>query len=487
LRFRSQKNRGKGLILFPLFLFLLSSGIQAQWRELFTNLANFGNNKAVDLEALNSARGTLHFHYHFEDIYRKYLQDSRTFAVQQDHCSIQIRIPLQGTYRRHLLETSTSLAYLSADNHHDRASVTGELSGTGFSQNVRWTTSNGKYLFGFRGEFRESTGAIDLNIHEYPDSENPRLNKYFLDWLPLTFGDSINTDTRSELIDIGVWYSFPLTRNSRLRLLASKSVSNNLATFNYLNTTNKDTLNGWRQLDVPADVNRNHAEIRLTSPRPGFSSITLRYLGANTAFDSDNHPPPSADFESLGDGSIEYHNLALSSEYTVHQQRWTAGISLAGYHGNYRLQTPVLGYTTLLFIPLPIAHKASGRIRQGQIFSQNISYSTEFQTKHFNAHFTIDYLHSRYKLHTTGEAQLEFGLQSTPIDYPIKIDANIFDIDLQCRKNFKYITICYSFSQLFPIIRRIDDSPIKFTERVPERKIRERGGQAHQLSIEYYF
>jgi len=487
LNIQSQNNRGKRIFLFPLFFFILCVSLQAQWQAFFFGLANLHNTTVINLDALKTAQKKLTVDYHYEDIYRKFLIDDPAISIRQNRCKVQISLPFHKIKYIHLFQTSTGFSKISADNQPDLTSVNGSFAGSGFDQSAIWTTSNGKYLMGLQGRFSKSSGLTDLNIDTYPKSDDSKLNKYFLNWLPLTFGSPISTDISTRLTKIGGWYSLPITGNARLHLQLSRTISTDLLKFNYLNTTNKDTLNGIRQLDIPLDLNQNQVAVSWIRPGKNLSSVTLKYMGAQFTYHSDNHPPPGADYSSLGDGSLEFHSLAFSTNYTVRQHRFETGVSGASFHGDFEIQTPVLGYTTLLFIPVPIAHKACGKIRNGRALSQNLRYLTNFRFGQIEAQFSINYLHSRYKLRIDGEAQLELGLLSTSIDYPIKIDANIFDTKLLIRKRFNQLHVIYSIQQLLPIINRLDDSPIKFTKKVPGKEIRERGGQIHQLGIEYYF
>ena len=439
------------------------------------------------MQTLKIAQKKLAVNYSCEDIYRKYLSDKPATSVNQDKFNIQVLLTFHKSNRIHFLQSGTTISNLFADNQKNQTSVSGSLSGTGLDQTIIWAMSNGKYLTGLRGQFRKSTYSAEPSINSYPISDDTELNKYFLDWLPLTFGNPVYVDMTSQINEIGGWYSRPVLLNSRLRFQLSRTVSKNFLNFKYINSTNKDTLNGIRQIDIPINLEQNHLAISLIRPKSNLSSVTIIYLGARFAYLSDNHPPPASDFSSLGDGFIEYRSLSLSSNYKVLWHQFTAGMSYSNFYGDFKIQTPVLGYTVLLIFPVPIAHKASGHIRDGKAFSQNFKYMTNFRIRHTEVQFSVNYIHSSYRLRIDGSAQLELGLISTPVNYPLKIDANIFNIHFQLQRRIDRFSIIYSAHQIVPIIKRFDDSPIKFTEKIPGKKIRERGGMVHQMGIEYYF
>ena len=474
-------------MLFPFLLILFFHDTKAGWQDVFLNTANLENIEIINCEMINTARKTILVQYYYDDIYKKSLAEKSAATVKQDRCQAMVTYPIQRRGWSHFLQTDITITNLSADNRKDQTGVMGLLTGAGFDQTVTWAVKKDDHLLGIRAALRKSAGTTVLKIHEFPHSDDARLNKYLLDWLPLTFGDSINADFSTDASELCGWYTLPIDKNSTILLYLSRYTSRYRPTFRYLNTTNKDTLNGNRQLDIPFDTERNRIAISWMRPNFPLTSFTVGYSGIHLGFSSDNNPPPGADFEDLGNGFLDYNSVSLITDYIYNGHKFSAGISLAGFYGNFNLQTPVLGYTSLLFIPVPIAHKASGHINSGFSYSQKLCYLADFRIKQIVTQLSINYLHSRYSLRIDGTAQLEFGLSSSPIDYPVKIDANIFDLDFQISRTFNQIAILYNTSQLLPIIRRIDKSPIRFAEEVTKRRVRERGGRTHQLGIEYRF
>ena len=100
---------------------------------------------------------------------------------------------------------------------------------------------------------------------------------------------------------------------------------------------------------------------------------------------------------------------------------------------------------------------------------------------------SLSYTHAKYWFWMMGDAYLGFGLISTPIDYPVNIDANLWVVAYEVRYPAKIFDICYRIQQIVPLFKRLDESPIKMKRDIPGLKITNRGGQVHEFYISVFF
>ena len=79
------------------------------------------------------------------------------------------------------------------------------------------------------------------------------------------------------------------------------------------------------------------------------------------------------------------------------------------------------------------------------------------------------------------------GIKSDPLDYPYKYSLHLFDLNAEAEWRRGPLGIIYTFRQLIPSGRRMDDSPIRFSKKVPGVEYTYLGGQQHQINLAYYF
>jgi len=491
LRVISCKKWGESFWLFPLVFLVNSTSSQAQWQNLFSSLAIFRTIPVPVTEQIQAEKRQIELSYRFDDIYRKKVYNRQAFVINQQGLVAFVAYPFRVKSSYQLVTLRSNFHESSANNHNDRTAISGALEGDCFDHCLTWTIAGNKRMIGFLGRYSRIQNSVNLTIKSYPVSEDKKLNKYFLDWLPLTFGNPVTNHGKLKSSEMGGWGSIPINRGTQLQLAGSQVRSTNCLSFQYTNSTNKPILNGIRQLDIPINSELSQISLALLRPNRSISSIELSYLLTDLEFNSDNNPPTDttglvSDLESLGQGKLRNQGFSLTIGYTKKRHHFALGLSSSTIQGDLILQTPVLGYIKI-FIPTPVAHKADGQIERGRSFSQKLNYCTTTTFHNTEISLITDYIHSRYFLQIVGQAELEFGLICEPINYPIKIEANILDIQVKVRRQIKNFNLCYSLRQLIPIIRRLDESPFRLTEQIPGKKIAQRGGASHLFGISYEF
>ena len=476
------KHWGKRTILFPLFPLLFNIPAGAQWQNFFLTITNFRDIRTFNLNETVSLSPKLESGCQYGDVYRKKVSQNTALSISQNTAYLYLRYPYKIKNYSQILLFHTRLNSISGNNNKDQTAVNGTITGNGFDQLLMWSGTSGAGFIGFRGRYASFQNKSEISINSYPVSSDDRLNKFFLNWLKPTFGENIRVDIPTRLIEIGVWGSTPVRNHNRLRLLVNHLQFNSMFQFNYTNTSNSISLNGKRRLDLPVSIKQNQISLTLLRPDKSLNQFDITVLGTTLQYSTDNHPPILTDFKSLGEGAFHHHGISASLDYISGRHQFNGGLSASTYSGDFSIKTPVLG----LYL-LPISHEAEGNILKSYSLSQKIGWSGHYEIRETAMKFALDYIHSRYYFHIKGEAHLLFGLFSAPIDYPVQLDANIFDINGHIRRRFERFSLVYSFRQIIPLIKRLDDSPIRFIEEIPDRRIRHRGGQTHIINIEYLF
>jgi hypothetical protein len=482
LTIKAIKHWGKRTILFPLLALLFSIPAGAQWQNLFLNITNFRDIRTFNLDETVSLAPKLESGCQYGDVYRKKVSQNTALFISQNTAFIYLRYPYKIKKYSQILLLNIRLSSINGNNNKDRTAVNGTITGNGFDQLLMWSGTSGAGLIGFRGRYASFQNKSEISIKTYPVSTDYNLNKFFFNWLKPTFGENIDVDIPMRLFEIGAWGSTPVRNHNRLRLLVNHFQFNSMFQFNYTNTSNSISLNGNRRLDLPVSIRQNQVSLILLRPDKSLNQFDITLLGTTLQYSTDNHPPTFTDFTSLGEGAFYHHGISVSLDYISGHHQFNGGLSASTYSGDFSINTPVLG---LYLGFLPIAHEAEGNISESYSLSQKIGWSAHYEIRETAMTFALDYIHSRYHFSVNGEAQLEFGLFSAPIDYPVQLDANIFDINGHIRQRFQRFSLVYSLRQIIPLIKRQDDSPIHFTEKIPGRRISHRGGQTHTINIEY--
>lgn len=478
--------KGKGRLLFPFcFAALFLQITTARWQDSFAWLALLDDFNGIPHRQIASVTKELHITCRYDDIYRKRVFDQRVLTIDQQSGCFRLVVPVRTAAAYHVFKVQLGLDRLAAENQRDRTAVRGESSGKGQTYAILWVRAADNKSLGLQFRSISRSHSATADIKTYPHSEDSRLNRYFLDWLPLTFGNPVQSKNHTQQFELTPWISIPLRNDkTRLRIALNHFRWDNAVTFRYTNTTNKPALNGRRILDIPTRLHSTQLSLKLGQLKPTCPAVEIRYSHVGLHYRTDNHPPSFTDFDKLGSGNFSLNGGTLLCHHIGADHRFRAGISLSKFGGDFSLRTPVLG---MLYGILPISHKAGGELQKGRIFSQDVLYSYRLSKSKIRFTLLGHYLHSRIFLQMVGEAELEFGLVATPLDYPLRLDANIFDIQSALQYNFSDYALEYRLRQLLPVIRRLDESPVHFTEPVPGKKTVERGGTSHQLTLSRYF
>lgn len=479
---KATKYKGRNRWLLPLIILLGLDAAGSDWQNFPGIISGFYNDPAIDKEDILDRSSLLAVSCQMGDIYRKKISDATTITVLQQRSGISFSYPFIIGRSSQLISVQSQIQTLSGDNQKDATAVLTTLSGHGTDNRFLWATTDGIGCFGLGIRYASNTFKSDIDIQQFPVSETVAVNEYFLDWLPSTFGYTITAPVQTEAIEIEAWGSTTVF-DRQVRLYVNRYRSDNDFTFNYLNSSSKPSLNGKRQLDVPVSTRQNRISIAFISPEKIFSTTSLEIFNTEINYDTDHHLFGATDLRELGRGDFSRIGASVQTGIAFCKNEFQLGISTVNYSGEFLIKTPVLGYIGLGI--LPIAHWADGKLGNSQSFSQLFRWSRNLQIHQTELLFSGEYIHSNYKFNIQGKAHLEFGLISSPLDYPVKITANLFTLNGTIHQHFKKVSIIYSIQQIIPLFTRTDDSPIRFSEPVPGKKISTHGGQNHQIVLEY--
>jgi len=483
------KLKGKNIWVLPLFISLFLDTLWGDWQNFTAIISGFHDRPEISIDEILNWRSSLIISQRLDDIYRVKIFKVPTVSVTRHNSDISFSWPYSMGRFSQLFLIQSQYHTLSGSNQKGETAVLFKASGQGTNNSILWTGTDGVALLGLKVQYNDDAYKTDFNILEFPHSEDKKLNDYFLKWLPGTFGDWVNAPVKNTGFVLESWGSMKIS-NRHVGLFFSHLDNSSNASFNYVNSNVTPSLNGKRQLDLPVSINQNRFAISILSPDRPISLAVIEIFKTNLSYKTNNRTFGITDIHDLGRGDFTRTGISLQTDFKVGHNELQVGGSAVEYSGNILLKTPVLGYTKDPFIgliPLPIAHWAEGNLGHGRSFSQKLKWARSFLIKKTTLNCSGEYIHSKYKFNIQGEAHLEFGLLSSPIDYPVNITANIFNLKTHIQRQFNNFSINYAITQIIPIINRTDNSPIRFTEQIPDKRIVRRGGQTHQLFIEYRF
>ena len=479
---------GKRAILFPtvfFILFALPCTLMCQdFRENLYKLFSFPAQKIITFSDLNRKRPELVGKYTYHDLYRKKVNGDPVLAVFEEQGSVYGYVPFRREDIIQAVSFRASFNKLHFANEKDRTSVAVSFVSKGMDMSLRWAATKGVGLVGAGVDLVFNKANMESSVRSFPVSDNSSMNKYFLDWLEPTFGQKQDGKVLTKKAGFSFWGSTSLNDFQRLSLSVSHLLSNDGIQINYVNTTNSEKLAGKRELDVPVDCRETIVNLSLDSPLSIINVIEAGIMIKKISFSSDNNRPHFTDFETLGEG--ELRNFCFFTKYGM-ERNWYKlwfGLAAASYSSDFELNTPVLGLYGGL---LPIAHSAKGKLSRDSSFSQQLGCDFSFIIGKTKSRLSSSCTHSRFWLRLQGDAKLEFGLISTPINYPIYIDATLLDFSYQLEVRMSKFSVYYSVQQMVPIFKRLDDSPFRTREEIPDVRVAERGGQFHEFSISVPF
>ncbi|UCD37567.1 MAG: hypothetical protein JSW54_12175 [Fidelibacterota bacterium] len=420
----------------------------------------------------------------YNDIYRKRVNDLPALTWNGMAEEVAGFLP----YKRGGMTTGFQ-AVLSShqgrfQNTEDRTAVAVVNDAAGYGISLGVTFQNGRRIIGgsLAGSRTRNNTAVEFKA--FPSAESVAMNRYFLDWLEPTFGREWDIGNTSSGFNPQVVTDVPLSNERRLSLLFSHMHRSYQPRVRYTNSSNKAELTGERLIDFMLRFDENLVAARLNNETRGSSWMAV-FFDSPLTFDTDNHSPPTEpvnlDHYTLGDGRFRRRGLNIQLLKNTGTSKFELGIGTCRYTGRLRLNTPVLGYFAGL---LPISHGVAVKI-EGSSFSQRIKANYSPVIFGIQSSLLAGYSHGYYDLFVDGEAQLEFNLISVPINHPIQFHLHLVEFGAGLTFRRGPVSSAYSFAQLIPFITRVDESPMKFHEKVPDVSLQSRGGAVHQLTFSY--
>lgn len=421
----------------------------------------------------------------YSDIYRKISNDQTLSQAHAIEYGTQLEIPIEIPSFRSLLQLKLDRNIFKYNNSQDQVAVNSKVEYKNVMPHLRMVLGSNKTLLGigFKKQFHQGTSTNLINT--FPNSDNKNLNKYFLDLLQPSFGDSIIADlNNSGDLLFEFWFSRPVFSDLRL-LVYFKQISNkDHITFLYQNNSQKQELQGARQIQL-SQRKKDHAfDIHLKFDQNIFKKFQVGFRTGSHDIDLSNIGYEKYDIVELGDGNLHYFKsysrLFLQPILDLNIQ---VGIGYGSHTGNGEVSTPVLGYYQYIF---PISHSADGQIQNWNSLSWLAKCSYNHNLAGFENTLAVSYIHSRNWLDLEATTHLEFGLQSDDYQTSLIYYVNFWEIGYQFHYKFDRIVFCGGIQQLIPIVNEKKEKP-KPTPPKPSKKYRETGGRFYSLSIGYEF
>ena len=479
---------GKSHYLFPTFFLTVSLSnlaFASHWQASLYNLLAFPKIPTVTFAKLNSpGLPFIKARIGYDDIYRKKVDQQTTLTISEQTNTLQLNLPFRLRQTSHLIKAEAARNFSNFDNLSDQTSLVShcQIDNTYFS--TLWAMAYERIHFGGGLEYNWNSAPFLINIISFPHSEDELTNKYFFDLLEPTFGEELTNTLHVNQIGYSLWTSLPLNSNYHLGLAIRATDFDFHWRIRYINTGQEATLAGQRQIDLPINGLNHYYRLALSSDQGLVRDISVTFLRNDFDYFIDNNPPDFTDLDSLGQGYIDREGYAI--QFTLGEKLFeiSGGLSYANYESDIFLSTPVLGFQLGI---LPIFHSAELNFSYGHSFSQQIGFGTNFNWQNINFHAKALYSHTLFDFWLKGKAKLMMGIKSDPLDYPYKYSLHLFDLNAEAEWRRGPLGIAYTFQQLIPSGRRMDDSPIRLSKKVPGVDYTYRGGQQHRINLAYYF
>jgi len=393
-------------LAFPLFIFLCLNIVRAEWQDFPGIIAGFHTGQTIDINDVLEWTPALSVSHRFGNIYRKKISEAIASSVLQQNSELSFSYPFSTGQSSHIISIQSRFRTITGNNQEDATAVSANLSGQGTDSRLLWAGTDGIGFLALGIRYAADTYESDINIQQFPVSDTENINEYFLNWLPSTFGNSIDVPTATQVLEIEAWGSTKVS-DKRVRLYFDRLQTNNDFTFNYLNSSNNATLSGKRQLDLPVSTRNTLASIALISPGKIISFTSMEIFSTKITLDTDHRSFGATDFQNLGNGNLSRTGISIRSGISVYKNEFQVGISTIDYSAKFLLKTPLLGYAADPIIGLeiiPIAHWADGKLGNSKSFSQLIGWSRKFQIHNTNLLFSGEYIHTKYKFNIQGDA-----------------------------------------------------------------------------------
>jgi len=478
---------GKSHRLFPTFfstLTAVSPTLASQWNESLYNLMGFPQIQTITYTDLYSGEHSITATIGFDDVYRKKINQKTTLTIAEQSNGLLFRLPFHVGNTRQLIAGELAHDFSYFNNLSDQTSFVSRCRVANTHLSAGWAITRGAGHLGCSADFSQSATPLTINIKSFPQSADYLTDEFFFDLLVPTFGRELTGKVQTQNSGFNIWAGHRL---SKLYLVAvSMRYTDFKATWRcrYTNTGSKASLAGQRQIDIPIDGIDKTARFSLLSTKSVLKDLSVTVFQDKFTYYIDNNRPVTTDFESLGDGNFNRSGATLSGRLTQRSWEFTGGLSGARYDFEAFLRTPVLGYYAIF---LPISHSAAVKFSRGQSFSQQIGFDKNLIFRNFKFLAGGQYTHTLYDFWIEGTADLMLGIESTPLDYPLKYSLSLFDFHAEAIWQKGPFALKYIFRQMIPFGRRLDNSPIHLVERTAGYEYANRGGQQHQFNFSVYF
>ena len=368
------------------------------------------------------------------------------------------------------------------NNQKSTASLTGINNYTSRHWALSIAVSDGIALWGAGVKFQSIENNIPIQINSFPVSRNQVMNQYFLDYLEPSFGTNIIFKENIKLLQPILFSSVPLNKSTLLALSFSQSRHALFQQLRYSNNSNILQLTGSRKINFDGTIISNSTDITSTNnkwhitPRLVIHNSSLN-LDVKNIFPVDN----TLDLPDLGwlTGTRRGFNIGYTFTNGILDHQINFGFMTVSAAAN--ISTPVLGREIL-----PIAHGVQADLA-GKAKTQHLSLSKIWQYANVFITGNLGYSHAYYDHTIKGDAIIEFGLTSVPVDAPLQYHLYLGELAVQTVYKLNQYSIGYRFRQYLPYLKRIDDSPINFKPEVKEPDYKTRGGGQHRFTIVYNF
>ncbi|MBO8130401.1 MAG: hypothetical protein H0Z29_02660 [Candidatus Marinimicrobia bacterium] len=460
----------------PLVFLLICSFTFAQQAGLTKLLKNITGYK-TPLSHLPAANPYNEFRLTFFDIYRKRTNGIKSLSIYENQSFFSLNLPL---FKNNKTRFKLDFVHeeLKFNNGKDHVSVVTNypisFNGTKFKMLLPFKRN----IFQAEISYGISSSKGTFHINNYPRSNDVPVNKFFYDWLEPAFG--------RELITSIDFFNFNITtilanktRHLKPGVLISKTIVNSSTNINYTNTSNRPELAGKRKLTVPININSSMLTLYI-KPSLRLDMLSLSIFEDKILLNTDNNPPSSTDFKSLGYFKFYRIGMFFSSAYKILKTTIEPGFSGYIFNANLDMHTPVMGYFSKIF---PISHGITGNIKNGNTYFFHLIIKNKHKIILFNNTFKISYSYGYLLTPIEGDAKLLFGLISTPIDTHLKYRIQLLELNYNISISIRKTNINFTCNQFIPIIHRLDKSKISLRKKYPDRKISHRGGSLFSVFI----
>ncbi len=348
---------------------------------------------------------------------------------------------------------------------------------------VQLAITNGGSLWGAGIRTSSQDLVAPVAINSFPTSEDEAMNLYLLDWLEPSFGSELSLDGDLRRLQTVVYGTYPGSSGSETAVSYRYSRKTFDPALSYVNNSNINELQGSRRIIFDGETVDHVLEIEVGADHweyhPGLNFFSTRFR-----MDLDNRLPEMIrdDFADLGWFGLSRLGGRFSLSRSLGSLELGAGAGMSRWAAATELTTPVLGR----YILLPVAHALEAELAGwSRSLSMDVGYLVG--SGRIRCKPRLSYAHGYFDLRLAGVAALEFNIRSVPIDYPLQFHLHVLELRAPLEYVMDRSILAYSFHQVIPWLKRVDDSPLKFKDPgvVPDDE--ERGGGYHEVSVTYFF